>query len=151
MASSTPRLRPPQEKLAALEPAPLAEQRKLVTVLSADVLGFAPSSEWLDAEDVSDLMNALWQPIDVVILEHGGYIDKHVGDVVVTLWASVWPRRAFQSGGILGLGSVQAQNEGRAGAVNQRDTSLDLPSRLGYTGVERWHSVQSLEGDPGRH
>ena len=74
------------EKLAALEPMPPPEQRKQVTILFADVSGFTPMSETLDAEEVSDLMNALWQRIDVAIVEHGGRIDKHMGDAVVALW-----------------------------------------------------------------
>jgi class 3 adenylate cyclase len=48
-------------KLAALEPPPVAEQRKQATILFADVSGFAVVSETLDAEEVSEVMSALWQ------------------------------------------------------------------------------------------
>ena len=50
-----------REKLAALEPMPTAKQRKQATILFADVSGFAAMSETMDAEEVSDVMNALWQ------------------------------------------------------------------------------------------
>ena len=43
-------------------------------------------SETLDAEDVTDIMNALWQRLDQAILNHGGHIDKHIGDAVMALW-----------------------------------------------------------------
>jgi class 3 adenylate cyclase/tetratricopeptide (TPR) repeat protein len=75
-----------QEKLAALEPCPPHEQRKQVSILFADVSGFTPMSETMDAEEVSDVINALWQQIDVAILENGGHIDKHIGDAVMALW-----------------------------------------------------------------
>ena len=75
-----------REQLAALEQMSPPEQRKQATILFADVSGFTPMSETLDAEEVSDLMNALWQRIDVAIVEHGGRIDKHIGDAVMALW-----------------------------------------------------------------
>ncbi|HSH02362.1 MAG TPA: adenylate/guanylate cyclase domain-containing protein [Anaerolineae bacterium] len=61
-------------------------QRKQVTILFADLTGFTAMSEKLDAEDVSDTMNALWQRLDKTILEWNGHIDKHIGDAVMALW-----------------------------------------------------------------
>jgi class 3 adenylate cyclase len=76
-----------QEKLAALESQqPQEEQRKQVTVLFADVAGFTGLSERMDVEDVTGLVNALWQRLDAVIIAHGGKIDKHIGDAVMALW-----------------------------------------------------------------
>ncbi len=76
-----------REKLAALQP-PAAEQRKLATVLFADVSGFTALSETLDAEDISAIMNALWARLDAVVHAHGGRIDKHIGDALMALWGA---------------------------------------------------------------
>jgi predicted ATPase/class 3 adenylate cyclase len=73
-------------KLDALEPASPPGQRKQVTALFADIRGYTPMAERMDPEEVSDVMNALWQLIDAVILDHGGRIDKHLGDAVVAFW-----------------------------------------------------------------
>ena len=62
------------------------QQRKLASVLFADIAGFTALSETLDAEDVTDIMNDLWQQIDAAITNHGGWIDKHIGDAVMALW-----------------------------------------------------------------
>ena len=75
-----------RDKLATLEPATVSEQRKQATVLFADVAGFTAMSETMDPEEVSDVMNTLWQRIDAAIVEHGGHIDKHIGDAVMALW-----------------------------------------------------------------
>jgi ABC-type oligopeptide transport system substrate-binding subunit/class 3 adenylate cyclase len=75
-----------REKLVALEPKSPPEQRKQATVLLADVSGYTAMSETMDAEEVSDVMNALWQRIDAAIVEQGGHIDKHTGDGVMALW-----------------------------------------------------------------
>jgi len=45
-------------------------------------------SETLDAEDVTEIMNALWKRLDQIILDHGGYIDKHIGDAVMAIWGA---------------------------------------------------------------
>ncbi len=83
-------LAPAREKLAALEAQAHsdASQRKQVTVLFADVSGFTALSETLDAEDVRDTMNALWQQIDATITAHSGRVDKHIGDAVMALWGT---------------------------------------------------------------
>lgn len=74
-----------KEKLAALD-GPDAEQRKVVTILFADVSGFTAMSEKLDAEEVRDTMNALWAKLDTCITSRGGRIDKHIGDAVMALF-----------------------------------------------------------------
>jgi class 3 adenylate cyclase len=40
----------------------------------------------MDTEEVGDMLNELWQPIDAAIVECGGMIDKHIGDAVMALW-----------------------------------------------------------------
>jgi serine/threonine protein kinase/tetratricopeptide (TPR) repeat protein len=64
------------------------EQRKHLTVLFADLAGLAALTEGQDAEDVSELMSALWPLLDDVVEEHGGTVDKHVGETVVALWGA---------------------------------------------------------------
>ena len=64
----------------------LSAQRKQVTILFADISGFTAMSEEMDVEDITDLMNSLWNVLDQAILQHGGYIDKHIGDAVMAIW-----------------------------------------------------------------
>jgi class 3 adenylate cyclase len=42
----------------------------------------------MDAEEVNELMNALWARLDTAIADHGGRIDKHMGDGVMALWGA---------------------------------------------------------------
>jgi len=83
-------LAPMREKLAALQAhaLPVEPLRRQVTILFADVSGFTALSETLDAEDVTNIMNALWQRIDHAITAHGGRIDKHIGDAVMAVWGA---------------------------------------------------------------
>ena len=83
-------LGPLQEKLAGLRAkgSPEAQQRKLISVLFADVSGFTSMSEQLDHEEVSEIINALWTRLDKTILDQGGFIDKHIGDAVMALFGT---------------------------------------------------------------
>ncbi len=62
------------------------QQRKQVTVMFADISGFTALSETMDAEDITDLMNEVWESLDAIIAENGGRIDKHIGDAVMAVW-----------------------------------------------------------------
>ena len=64
------------------------QQRRMVTVLFADVSGYTAMSERMDAEEVTHLMNRIWERLDRVILTGGGEIDKHLGDGVMALWGA---------------------------------------------------------------
>ncbi len=69
------------------------EQRKMVTVMVADVSGFTALAEKMDEEEISELMNRVWARVDAVIQTHGGHIEKHMGDNVVALWGCSPPAK----------------------------------------------------------
>jgi class 3 adenylate cyclase/tetratricopeptide (TPR) repeat protein len=64
------------------------DQRKHITILFADVQGFTAMSGEMDPEDVAEIMNSLWASIDQVIIDHGGRVDKHIGDAVMALFGA---------------------------------------------------------------
>ena len=95
-----------REKLAGLKDGTRAtrepQQRKLITVLFADVSGFTAMAETMDHEVVSDVINSLWSRVDRAILDHGGRIDKHIGDAIMALYGTPTaheddPERAIRS------------------------------------------------------
>ena len=64
------------------------EERRLATVMFADVQGFTSLADQLDFEVVGDLMREIWELVDHVIESHGGYIDKHIGDAIMVVWGA---------------------------------------------------------------
>jgi class 3 adenylate cyclase/tetratricopeptide (TPR) repeat protein len=100
-----------REKLAALGP-PEEEARRQVTILFADVSGFTALAETRDAEEVSEAMNELWRRVDGVILEHGGTIDKHMGDAVMALWGASGAREDDPVRAISAALDIQRQIDG---------------------------------------
>ncbi len=86
-----PALESMRMQLASVDATPPAgqQQRKQATILFADVAGFTTLSERMDAEELTELINALWTRLDNIINTYGGRIDKHIGDAVMAVWAVV--------------------------------------------------------------
>ena len=83
---------PMREKLATLEAAlhtaELEGERKVVTILFADISGFTALSETLDPEQVTEIVNAGFQALTEVVVKYGGTIDKYLGDAIMALFGA---------------------------------------------------------------
>jgi len=69
-------------------PADMAGERRQVTVLSADLAGYTQWGQQLDAEEVHALLEQFFDRADRAIEEHGGHIDKHIGDCVMGVFGA---------------------------------------------------------------
>jgi class 3 adenylate cyclase/tetratricopeptide (TPR) repeat protein len=79
-ASSTEPVAPPAE-------APVAE-RRLVTVLFADLVGFTAASEQRDAEETRELLSRYFDTCRRLIELYGGTVEKFIGDAVMAVWGT---------------------------------------------------------------
>jgi class 3 adenylate cyclase/tetratricopeptide (TPR) repeat protein len=68
-------------------PAPLAE-RRLVSVLFADLVGFTTLAEGRDVEDTRDLLSRYFDLATDVIGRYGGSVEKFIGDAVMAVWGA---------------------------------------------------------------
>jgi class 3 adenylate cyclase len=64
----------------------MPDERKLVTILFADVTGSTALGEALDPEDVRALMGRYYEHARRVIPEHGGTLEKFIGDAVMAVF-----------------------------------------------------------------
>jgi class 3 adenylate cyclase len=64
------------------------EERKVVTVLFADLVGFTSRSEQLDPEDVRAMLAPYWQRLRDELERFGGTVEKFIGDAVVALFGA---------------------------------------------------------------
>jgi class 3 adenylate cyclase len=63
-------------------------ERRLVTVLFADLVGFTPFAEERDAEEVRDTLQRYFELAREVIGRYGGTIEKFIGDAVMAVWGT---------------------------------------------------------------
>ncbi len=71
-------------------PQPVAPEsdRRLVTVLFADLAGFTSLSEGLDPEDVRAIQSDLFREMSVSIERYEGFVEKFVGDAVMAVFGA---------------------------------------------------------------
>jgi class 3 adenylate cyclase/tetratricopeptide (TPR) repeat protein len=79
--------------LAAVEPAPTpspvpAAERRLVSVLFADLVGFTALSASRDAEEVRELLSRYFDTCRRLIELYGGTVEKFIGDAVMAVWGT---------------------------------------------------------------
>ena len=79
-----------REQLGLLETtsSPTTDERKLVTIVFADVSGFTALSEKLDPEKVHELINACFDWLVPVVQKYEGTIDKFIGDEIMALFGA---------------------------------------------------------------
>ena len=64
----------------------MAEERRIVTVLFADVVGSTALGEALDPEDVRALLARLFAIATDAVERHGGRVEKFIGDAVMAVF-----------------------------------------------------------------
>src|SRR6266851_4413276 len=109
------------------EPSPgLAEERKVVTVLFADLVGFTARAERLDPEDVRAILTPYFARIRSELETFGGTVEKFIGDAVIAVFGAPVahgddPERAVRAA----LAMCAAVEE-----LNRNDPELELRIRI---------------------
>jgi class 3 adenylate cyclase/tetratricopeptide (TPR) repeat protein len=107
-----------------LEAIALSEERRLVSVLFVDLVGFTERSDGADPEDVRELLGRYHEEAKERIEHHGGVLEKFIGDAVVAVFGAPVAHgddaeRAVRAG-LRVLERIEALN---------RDESLGLAAR----------------------
>ena len=74
--------------VTAAPTAPSVSERRLVTVLFADLVGFTTLSEHRDPEEVRELLSGYFDRCRALIERYGGTVEKFIGDAVMAVWGS---------------------------------------------------------------
>ncbi len=87
-AAAVPVRSSPTATSAAAPAVPASAERRLVSVLFADLVGFTPFAEERDAEDVRDTLTRYFDIASDVITRYGGIVEKFIGDAVMAVWGT---------------------------------------------------------------
>jgi class 3 adenylate cyclase/tetratricopeptide (TPR) repeat protein len=128
---------------APLEPRPerVAEERKTVTVLFCDLVGFTEASDQADPEDVRARIRPYHARLRTEVEGFGGTVEKFIGDAVMAVFGAPTaheddPERAVRAG----LRILEAIAD-----LNEADPGLGLAVRVG---VETGEVVVALGARP---
>jgi class 3 adenylate cyclase len=67
---------------------PLGEERKVVTVVFVDLVGFTAQAERLDPEDVRGVLSPYHARVRAELESHGGTVEKFIGDAVMAVFGA---------------------------------------------------------------
>jgi class 3 adenylate cyclase len=117
------------------------EERKIVTVLFVDLVGFTARAEQLDPEDVRAILNPYYTRLRSEIEVFGGTVEKFIGDAVMAVFGAPVahgddPERAVRAA--LAVRDAVAQ-------MNESEPELDLQVRLA---VNTGEAIVSLGANP---
>jgi class 3 adenylate cyclase/tetratricopeptide (TPR) repeat protein len=101
-------------------------ERRLVSVLFADLVGSTPFAEGRDPEDVRSMLTAYFERAASAIEHHGGVVEKFIGDAVMALW-----------------GAPTAHEDDAERAVR---AALDIVDRVDALGAELGVTLQARVG-----
>jgi len=101
-------------------------ERRVVSVLFADLVGFTPLSESRDPEEVRELLSRYFDRCRRLIEIYGGTVEKFIGDAVMAVW-----------------GTPVAQEDDAERAVR---TALDLVAAVAALGEEVGADLQARAG-----
>ncbi len=128
---------------ALVEPpaAPALEERKVVSVLFCDLVGFTARSESDDPEDVRARIRPYHARLRQEIERYGGTVEKFIGDAVMAVFgAPVAHEDDAERAVRAGLRILEAIQE-----LNETDASPDLQVRVG---INTGETVVALEARP---
>jgi class 3 adenylate cyclase/tetratricopeptide (TPR) repeat protein len=113
--------------LVDVHASPAAEERKIVSVLFCDVVGFTAASEQADPEDMRARMQPYYSRLRREIDAFGGRVEKFIGDAVMAVFgAPVAHEDDAERAVRAGLRILEA-----IGELNERDPALELSVRVG--------------------
>ncbi len=120
-----------------------AFERRIITVLFADLVGFTPLSERLEPEDMATIQDAYFGAVRETIARYGGVVEKFIGDAAMAVFGVPAARdddaeRAVRAGLAL------------IGAVEQLGARLELEPgelqlRVGVNSGEVVHATSGLD------
>lgn len=63
-------------------------ERRVCSILFADLVGFTPLSESRDAEEVREILSHYFEVARTIITRYGGTVEKFIGDAVMAVWGA---------------------------------------------------------------
>ena len=64
----------------------VASQRKKLTIFFSDIAGFTETTDLLESEELTNLLNQYLREMSSIALEHGATIDKFIGDAIMLFY-----------------------------------------------------------------
>jgi class 3 adenylate cyclase len=113
-----------------------SEERRVVTVVFTDLVGYSALSEHLDPERVKRLIDAAFERLIADITEFGGSVDKVLGDGIIALFGAPVAHEDDADRAI--RAAIQMHETMRGFTHDQLDLEGPLQLRIGVNTARSW-------------
>ncbi len=103
-------------------------ERRKVTALFADMVGFTDLSDSLDPEELADVLDEYLREMGAVIVANGGTLDNYIGDGIMAVFGA--PERAEEQDQAWSAVAAAAQMRDRVREVAARIRGRGIPADL---------------------
>ena len=128
---------------SAAVPSDVDEERKVVSVLFADLAGFTAGSDGADPEDVKARLRPYFALAREAIESVGGVVEKFIGDAVVGVFGAPTSREDDAARAVQAAWGIARAIDG----LNEHDPTLELSIRIA---VDTGEAVVDLNANPER-
>lgn len=108
-------------------------ERRKVTVLFSDMVGFTDLSDSLEPEELSEVLDEYLREMSAVLVKHGGTLDNYIGDGIMAVFGA--PERADEldqaRSAVEAAVAMREQAREMAARIRARGVPADLQIRVG--------------------
>jgi adenylate cyclase len=129
----------------------LASQRKKLTVFFSDIAGFTETTDQMESEDLTQLINQYLTEMARVALDYGATIDKYVGDAIMIFFGDPETRGVKEDALACVAMAIAMQKRMQELAAIWRDAGIEQPLRCrigihtGYCTVGNFGSEDRMD------
>ena len=129
----------------------IASARKKLTIFFSDIVDFAATTDDLESEELTGLLNRYLTEMSKIALEHGATIDKYIGDAFLVFFGDPETRGVKQDAIACVNMAIAMQRRMRELQSEWRDGGLENPFQLrigintGYCTVGNFGSVERMD------
>ena len=129
----------------------IASNRKKLTVFFSDIADFTATTDDLESEELTGLLNHYLTEMSKIALEHGATIDKYIGDAILAFFGDPETKGIKEDAMACVNMAISMQRRMRELQVEWRDAGLEKPFQLrigintGYCTVGNFGSEDRMD------
>jgi class 3 adenylate cyclase/PAS domain-containing protein len=108
----------------------IASKRKKLTVFFSDIAAFTETTENLESEELTDVLNHYLTEMSVIALRHGATIDKYIGDAMLLFFGDPETKGVKEDAKACVLMAVEMQRRMRELEQEWKNRGLERPFRI---------------------
>src|SRR5262245_37760490 len=108
----------------------IASNRKKLTVFFSDIVGFTETTENLDSEELTSILNRYLNEMAGIALKYGATLDKYVGDAIIAFFGDPETRGVAEDAKACVAMAVEMQQRSAELESQWQDSGLELPFRV---------------------